>query len=165
MKPSLRNLFVKKLTCDRVAPIISASVSWLIATPMGAAQIAACHAGCLTIRGDPQLSHDRVIRHKPLQRLSLAQCFPASAQPPFLTNLLWSHESVVFFISAKFAEASAACRNLSMQTGVRAATTAVAARFVARVSARHSAGRTAAFVSLEISMIVTLTWSDSSFAQ
>src|SRR5690348_1383926 len=35
MKPSLRNLFMKKLTRDRVAPIISASVSWLILTPMG----------------------------------------------------------------------------------------------------------------------------------
>src|ERR1700728_2897240 len=30
MKPSLRNLFMKKLTRDRVVPIISASVSWLI---------------------------------------------------------------------------------------------------------------------------------------
>ena len=30
MKPSFRNLFMKKLTRDRVVPIISASVSWLI---------------------------------------------------------------------------------------------------------------------------------------
>ena len=30
MKPNLRNLFMKKLTRDRVVPIISASVSWLI---------------------------------------------------------------------------------------------------------------------------------------
>ena len=29
MKPSLRNLFMKKLTRDRVVPIISAKVSWL----------------------------------------------------------------------------------------------------------------------------------------
>src|SRR5205823_12478428 len=29
MKPNLRNLFMKKLTRDRVVPIISASVSWL----------------------------------------------------------------------------------------------------------------------------------------
>src|SRR5690349_24966102 len=50
-------------------------------------------------------------------------------------NVLWSHTQVAFFISAKFAEAPAACRNFSTQMGVRAATTAVAARFVARVSA------------------------------
>jgi hypothetical protein len=30
MKPNFRNLFMKKLTRDRVVPIISASVSWLI---------------------------------------------------------------------------------------------------------------------------------------
>jgi len=30
MKPSLRNLFMKKLTLERVVPIISASVSWVI---------------------------------------------------------------------------------------------------------------------------------------
>ena len=30
MKPSFLNLFMKKLTRDRVVPIISASVSWLI---------------------------------------------------------------------------------------------------------------------------------------
>ena len=30
MKPSLRNLFMKALTRDRVVPIISARVSWLI---------------------------------------------------------------------------------------------------------------------------------------
>src|SRR4030095_7124601 len=30
MRPSLRNLFMKKLTRDRVVPIISARVSWLI---------------------------------------------------------------------------------------------------------------------------------------
>src|ERR1039457_6725275 len=30
MSPSLRNLFMKKLTRDRVVPIISANVSWLI---------------------------------------------------------------------------------------------------------------------------------------
>ena len=29
MKPNLRNLFMKKLTRDRVVPIISASISWL----------------------------------------------------------------------------------------------------------------------------------------
>ena len=28
MKPNFRNLFIKKLTLDRVVPIISASVSW-----------------------------------------------------------------------------------------------------------------------------------------
>src|ERR1700751_5131206 len=32
----------------------------------------------VTICGDPQLSRDRAIRHKLLQQLSLAQCFPAS---------------------------------------------------------------------------------------
>src|SRR5690349_17822432 len=93
-------------------------------------------------------------------------------------NVLWSHTQVAFFISAKFAEAPAACRNLSTQMGVRAATTAVAARFFASVSAvppvppppqlnptiariiapaaaPHSAGFTAAFVSLGISMTFT----------
>ena len=30
MKPSRRNLFMKKLTLDRVVPIMSASISWLI---------------------------------------------------------------------------------------------------------------------------------------
>ena len=30
MKPSFLNLFMKKLTRDRVVPIISASVTWLI---------------------------------------------------------------------------------------------------------------------------------------
>jgi hypothetical protein len=30
IKPSFRNLFMKNLTRDRVVPIISASVSWLI---------------------------------------------------------------------------------------------------------------------------------------
>ena len=30
IKPSLLNLFIKKLTRERVVPIISASVSWLI---------------------------------------------------------------------------------------------------------------------------------------
>jgi hypothetical protein len=29
MKPSLRNLFMKKLTRERVVPIISANASWL----------------------------------------------------------------------------------------------------------------------------------------
>ena len=29
MKPSFRNLFIKKLTRDRVVPIISAKCSWL----------------------------------------------------------------------------------------------------------------------------------------
>jgi len=35
MKPSLRNLFMKKLTRDRVVPIISANVSWLIFETVG----------------------------------------------------------------------------------------------------------------------------------
>jgi integrase len=35
MKPSFRNLFMKKLTRDRVVPIISASVSWLIFAIIG----------------------------------------------------------------------------------------------------------------------------------
>jgi hypothetical protein len=35
MKPSFRNLFMKKLTRDRVVPIISASVSWLIFAMIG----------------------------------------------------------------------------------------------------------------------------------
>ena len=35
MKPSLRNLFMKKLTRERVVPIISASVSWLILAMIG----------------------------------------------------------------------------------------------------------------------------------
>ena len=35
MKPSLRNLFMKKLTRDRVVPLISASVSWLILAMTG----------------------------------------------------------------------------------------------------------------------------------
>ncbi len=30
MKPMVRNRFIKKLTRDRVVPIISANVSWLI---------------------------------------------------------------------------------------------------------------------------------------
>jgi hypothetical protein len=30
MKPSFRNLYMKKLTRERVVPTISASVSWLI---------------------------------------------------------------------------------------------------------------------------------------
>src|SRR5258706_11490629 len=36
MSPSLRNLFMKKLTRDRVVPIISANVSWLISNKIGA---------------------------------------------------------------------------------------------------------------------------------
>src|ERR1700730_13100402 len=35
MRPSFRNLFMKKLTRDRVVPIISASVSWLIFARIG----------------------------------------------------------------------------------------------------------------------------------
>src|ERR1700730_15477296 len=35
MNPSLRNLFMKKLTRDRVVPIISASVCWLIFAIIG----------------------------------------------------------------------------------------------------------------------------------
>ena len=35
IKPSFRNLFMKKLTRDRVVPIISASVSWLILAIIG----------------------------------------------------------------------------------------------------------------------------------
>ena len=35
IKPSLLNLFMKKLTRDRVVPIISASVSWLIVAKAG----------------------------------------------------------------------------------------------------------------------------------
>ena len=38
MKPSFRNLFMKKLTRDRVVPIISASVSWLIFAMRGFGQ-------------------------------------------------------------------------------------------------------------------------------
>src|SRR5476651_1998520 len=34
-KPNSRNLFMKKLTRDRVVPIISASVSWLIFAMIG----------------------------------------------------------------------------------------------------------------------------------
>jgi len=35
MKPSFRNRFIKKLTRERVVPIISASVSWLILAMIG----------------------------------------------------------------------------------------------------------------------------------
>jgi len=35
MKPSLRNLFMKWLTRDRVVPIISVNISWLILVRMG----------------------------------------------------------------------------------------------------------------------------------
>jgi hypothetical protein len=35
MKPSLRNLFMKKLTRERVVPIISARVSWLTWAAIG----------------------------------------------------------------------------------------------------------------------------------
>jgi hypothetical protein len=39
MKPNLRNLFMKKLTRDRVVPIISARVSWLISTQVNIAEV------------------------------------------------------------------------------------------------------------------------------
>src|SRR5687767_7651708 len=45
MRPSLQNLFMKKLTRERVVPIISASVSWLILAMIG--------SGCLPCRNSP----------------------------------------------------------------------------------------------------------------
>ena len=49
-----------------------------------------------------------------------------------------SHAELIFFISARFAEAAAACRNLSTQKGERAMTTAVAAWLLASLSATTS---------------------------
>ena len=40
MKPSFRNLFMKKFTREQVVPIISASVSWLILAITGSGDVA-----------------------------------------------------------------------------------------------------------------------------
>jgi hypothetical protein len=89
-----------------------------------------CRAGCLTIGGGPQPSRYRAIRHKSLRLLSLAQCFPAS-----WPNRLFRRTCSGPIHKPPSSFRPSGCRNFSTQMGVRAATTAVAARLFARVSA------------------------------